>query len=44
MKSCWLENPNNRPDFTEIKQILHKFIIEMKAGEEHVSLIDQKPQ
>ncbi|XP_063698328.1 tyrosine-protein kinase receptor torso [Culicoides brevitarsis] len=39
MESCWLENPNQRPDFTEIKQMLQRLIIETKNGtKEHVSL------
>ncbi|XP_068761985.1 atrial natriuretic peptide receptor 1-like [Montipora capricornis] len=27
MKQCWVENPDDRPDFHEIKKIMHKVLI-----------------
>jgi len=27
MKQCWVENPEERPDFHEIKKIMHKVLV-----------------
>ena len=27
MKQCWVENPDERPDFHEIKKIMHKVLV-----------------
>jgi atrial natriuretic peptide receptor A len=40
MKRCWLEDPNERPDFTDIRQIMRR-INKYKWQEEFYSIINK---